>query len=98
MGARREFRDRPAPEVAVLDALVDRGDEGMTVLELRSRVDADIDAIEAALTALKEDGLIAVAREDGRLVIRPDERVVPDPEAEADEEGLLDAVRERLGL
>lgn len=98
MRARREFRDRPAPEVAVLDALVDRGDEGMTVLELRSGVDADIDAIERALTALKEDDLITVAREDGRLVIRADERVVPDPEADGGEEGLLDAVRDRLGL
>ncbi|MFB6156932.1 MAG: DUF6432 family protein [Haloferacaceae archaeon] len=99
MRAKREFRDRPDVEVAVLDALVDRGDEGMTVLELRSTVDEDIDAIEGALTSLKEAGLIDAERDGTRLTIYPDDRVVPDPSEDRDgEQGLLDAVRDRLGL
>ena len=99
MAAKPEYRDRPDVEVAVLDALVDRGDEGMTVLELRAAVDADIDAIEDALSALKEDSLITVETED-RVRVYAHDRVVPDPEA-ADEDpadGLVDVIRDRLGL
>ena len=99
MAAKPEYRDRPDVEVAVLDALVDRGDEGMTVLELRAAVDADIDAIEDALSALKEDSLITVETED-RVRVYAHDRVAPDPEA-ADEEptgGLVDVIRDRLGL
>jgi hypothetical protein len=99
MRARREFRNRRDVEVEVLDALVDRTDEGMTVFELRAAVDADIDAIEEGLATLKEDGLITVDDQGERVVILPDERVIPDPSEEADEErSLLDAIRERLGL
>ncbi|MFB6080322.1 MAG: DUF6432 family protein [Haloferacaceae archaeon] len=99
MRAKREFRDRPDAEVAVLDALVDRGEEGMTVLELRSTVDEDIDAIESALTSLTTDELIDAERNGTGLVIYPADRVVPDPEDAADRDrGLVDAVRDRLGL
>jgi len=100
MGAKAEFRDRPAVDVAVLDALVERAEEGMTVFELRAAVDADIDRIEAALSRLKDDGLITVDREDGRVRLYPHERVVPDPDAaaERDAAGLLDRLRRRLGL
>jgi predicted transcriptional regulator len=99
MKARREFRDREDVEVAVLDALVDRGGEGMTVFELRAAVDVDIDTLEDALADLKEDSLISVEADGTRTVVLPDDRVVPDPgEAPDDEGGLLDAVRERLGL
>jgi len=99
MRARREFRDRRDVEVAVLDALVDRADEGMTVFEVRAAVDIDIDDIEAALAALKQDGLISVEDGDDRVVIMVDDRVVPDPDAERHEEqGYLDALRERFGL
>jgi len=79
----------------VLDALVDRGREGMTVLEVRSRAAIDIDQVERALAALKEDGLIEVEQESGQTVIRPVERVIPDPELEGDED-LVDRVRDRL--
>jgi DNA-binding transcriptional ArsR family regulator len=95
MRVKREFRSREDTQVAVLDALVERGNEGMTVLELRTRVDAEIDAIEEALSELKSEGLITVEREEGRLVIRPDQRVVPDGE-DGPEPSLLDRVRERL--
>lgn len=97
MPARAEFRDRDATEVAVLDALVGRADDGMTVLELRSHVDADIDRIESALTALKDDGLIRVEEGDGTVWLYPDDRVVPDPgESPGDDPGLFEAVRQAL--
>ena len=99
MAAKPEYRDRPDVEVAVLDALVDRGDEGMTVLELRAAVDADIDAVEEALSALKEDSLITVESEE-RVRVYAHEKVVPDPDAPDDDPdpGLVDAIRDRLGL
>jgi len=99
MKAKREFRDREDVEVAVLDALVDRGGEGMTVFELRAAVDEDIDTLEDALGELKADSLISVEHDDGRTVVLPDDRVVPDPsETPDDDESLLDAIRDRLGL
>jgi hypothetical protein len=99
MRARREFRDRRDVEVEVLDALVDRAEEGMTVFEVRAAVDTDIDDIEAALAALKRDGLISVEDGDDRVVIMVADRVVPDPEADHHEEqGFLDALRDRFGL
>ena len=99
MAAKPEYRDRPDVEVALLDALVDRGDEGMTVLELRAAVDADIDAVEEALSALKEDSLITVESEE-RVRVYAHDRVIPDPEAPADDPpgGLVDTIRDRLGL
>ncbi|PSP86334.1 MarR family transcriptional regulator [Halobacteriales archaeon QS_1_68_17] len=95
MRAKREYRDRDQPQVAVLDALADRGEEGMTVLELRSRVDADIDRLEGALADLKEDGLIEVKEDGDRTVILPQDHAVGtyDP---GKERGLLDKLREWL--
>ncbi|PSQ07799.1 MarR family transcriptional regulator [Halobacteriales archaeon QS_6_71_20] len=94
-----EFRDREETEVAVLDALVGRAEDGMTVLELRSGVDATIDEVEAALSSLKEAGLIEVERADERVRIYPDRRVVPDPSEQVDDDpGLVDVIRDRLGL
>ena len=95
MRAKPEFRDRDDTEVAVLDALADRRDEGMTVFELRSQVDADIDALEDALSDLKEDGLIEVTNEGERTLILPEDGVVGpvDPD---DEESVVDWVRDRL--
>jgi DNA-binding transcriptional ArsR family regulator len=96
MQAKREYRDRDATEVAVLDALVDRGREGMTVLELRSHVDAEIDQLEGALADLKTAGLIEVTSDGERMVIRPDERVVPDRNADGDGPSLLERLRRWL--
>ena len=98
MKARRAFRQRRPSEVAVLDALVERGSEGMTVLELRAAVDEDIDAIEDALSSLKDDALIEVNAGDGSTVITPDDRVMPRPDDEPNAPTLVDRVRERLGL
>jgi len=98
MHAKREYRSRDETEVAVLDALVERGQEGMTVLELRTRVDAEIDALEEALAALKEADLIATERSDGRLTITPADRVVPDETGNDEAPSLIDRVRSRLPL
>ncbi|GAB7009953.1 DUF6432 family protein [Halorubrum trueperi] len=99
MAAKPEYRDRPDVEVALLDALVDRGDDGMTVLELRAAVDADIDAVEEALSSLKADSLITVQSAE-RVRVYPHDRVVPDPDAPDDDpaNGFVGTIRERLGL
>lgn len=99
MKARPEFRDRAEVDVTVLDALVGRADDGMTVLELRAHVDADIDEIEDALSNLKADGLIDVNDEGGTLRIYPADRVVPDPTEQPEtERSVVDSIRDRLGL
>ncbi len=79
----------------MLDALVDRGREGMTVFEVRSRAQIDIDEVERALSALKQDRLIEIERRGSETVIRPAERVIPDPDAD-DEDDIVDRVRDRL--
>lgn len=98
MKAKREYRDRDPVEVAVLDALVDRNGDGMTVFELRSRVDASIDDIETALSELKRDDLISVNIDEQPSVIIPDERVIPDPDEDEDDHTLMDRLREKLPL
>jgi hypothetical protein len=98
MQAKREYRDRGETEVAVLDALVDRSSEGMTLFELRSRVDADIDELEDALGALRDDDLIDAEETDGRTVFTVDDRVVPDPGERDEESSLLDELRRKIGL
>ncbi|WP_276300028.1 DUF6432 family protein [Halorussus lipolyticus] len=98
MKAKREYRDREEVEVAVLDALVDRNDDGMTVFEIRSRVDADIDELETALANLKDDGLISANEGDHRTLITPDEQVIPDPDEEVEEPSFVDKIIERLPL
>lgn len=100
MQAKREYRDRGDTETAVLDALVGRNEEGMTVFELRSRVGTDIDDLEAALSDLKDAGLITVEHDDDQMRIFPDGSVVPDPDADASgsDRSLFERVRERLGL
>ncbi|WP_254531800.1 DUF6432 family protein [Natrinema gelatinilyticum] len=96
MRAKREYRNREGTEVAVLDALVDRADDGMTVFELRAAVEVDIDELEEALSTLKEDDLIVVDP-GNETVIKPDERVVPEqPSDENDEQSIVDWIRERL--
>lgn len=94
MGVKRVYRNRTDSEVAVLDALVERPDGGMTVLELRTRADVSIDELETALSGLKRDDLIAVEKNGDRTVIRPDESVLPDPDTESS--SLLERLRDRL--
>lgn len=96
MKARSEYRDRDTVEVEVLDALVDRSDDGMTVFEIRSHADASIHEIEDALEALKADELIDVDDNSGQLVIKPADRVIPDEPGEEPDTSLIDDLRERL--
>ncbi|PSP92431.1 MarR family transcriptional regulator [Halobacteriales archaeon QS_1_68_44] len=101
MQAKGEYRDREETEVAVLDALVDRTEEGMTVFELRADADVDIDDLETALADLKQAGLITVENDDDPMRIYPDDRVVPDPDDEENDAGdrsLFERIRERLGV
>lgn len=95
MRAKPEYRDRDDAQVAVLDALADRQDDGMTVFELRSRVEVDIDTLETALADLKADDLIEATEEGKRTVILPDDAVVG-PSADHDEDGFFDELRRRL--
>ncbi|WP_121741775.1 DUF6432 family protein [Natronorubrum halophilum] len=98
MRAKREFRDRGSTEVAVLDALVDRANDGMSVFELRAAVEVDIDELEQALSMLKQDGLIVVESGANETVIKPDERVVPDIPTDEDDDAqsIGEWLRERL--
>ncbi|QSG15832.1 DUF6432 family protein [Halapricum desulfuricans] len=94
MQAKPEYRDRDDDEVAVLDALADRAEDGMTVFELRSHVDLEIDDLETALAELKADGLISADEDDERTVVVPDERVVGTQQQ--DEDSSLSWLRDRL--
>jgi len=95
MTVKREFRDRSDVEVDILDALVDRSEDGMTVFELRSVVGVDIDEIESGLESLKHDDLIDVEENGSRTVIKPDERIIPETAPDT-EPSLIDSIRERL--
>ncbi|WP_340098910.1 DUF6432 family protein [Salinibaculum salinum] len=95
MEAKPEYRDRDEAEVAVLDALADRAEEGMTVFELRSHVDVDIDRLEDALADLKSDDLITVDDDENRTVIVPEDHVIG-PADTADEPGFVDKIRRRF--
>ncbi|MFB6254364.1 MAG: DUF6432 family protein [Halobacteriaceae archaeon] len=95
MKAKAEFRDRPDNQVAVLDALVERNQEGMTVLELRSHTGIEIDNLETALEQLKADNLISATQENDRTLITVDDRVLPEGEPKQDQD-IIDRILERL--
>lgn len=96
MRAKREYRDRDDTQVAVLDALANRREDGMTVFELRSRVDVSIDELEGALADLKDDGLIEATDEGERTVIIPEDHAIGqyDPD---DDQSLYEKLRAWLG-
>ena len=96
MRARREYRDRDATEVEVLDALVDRPEDGMTVFELRSHADVSIHDMEDALESLKDDDLIDVDETVDRTVIKPADRVIPDLDDQSTDQSFLEELRDRL--
>ena len=95
MQAKSTYRDRDETELAVLDALVDAREEGLTIFEVRASVDAPIDDIEESLAALKADDLIRVTNAESETRIYPHDRVIPDEETTADP-SLVDALREKL--
>ena len=97
MRAKPEYRDRDETEVAVLDALAERNGDGMTVLAIRSVVDADIDALEDALSNLKSDALIEVSTDSGRTVITVDDHVIGPGEADTGDD-FFEQLRDRFSL
>ncbi|WP_135663648.1 DUF6432 family protein [Halorhabdus rudnickae] len=95
MQVKPEYRDRDEAEMAVLDALAERAEEGMTVFEIRSRADIDIDRLETALADLKAEDLIEVTEREERTIIRPDETVIG-PETDDSPDSLVEQMRERF--
>lgn len=98
MKVRRQYRRRDDTEVAVLEALADRYDDGMTVFELRSVVGVDIDELEMAISNLKESNLISAESVNGRTLITVDESVIEEETAETGQEDFIDRILDRLGL
>lgn len=98
MTAKREYLEGDTPEDEILDALVERGKEGMTVLEIRAYVDADINEIEASLTELKNANLITVTMEDGATRIKPDDKVIPDEHQNQPHGSLFEKLKEYFSL
>lgn len=96
MGPPRAFRDRDEKEVAVLEALIERREEGLTVFELRTHADVDIDDLEAALRGLKDDNLITVKENGDRTVIIPDPSVLPEPGEEDGKRTIVGRILDRL--
>ena len=91
----RDHRDRDETEVAVLEALADRGAEGMTLFELRSVLGVDIDELETALSGLRDAGLVSVEQDDGRVrFVVVGAAVEEEPESDP---GFFEWLREKLG-
>ena len=97
MRAKPEYRNRDDTEVAILDTLAMRNGEGMTVLAIRAEVDANIDALEQALSNLKSDGLIDAQREDGRTIITVKDHVIEE-DPDTTQENFFDEIRRRFRL
>ena len=96
MRAKEEHRNRDEPQVAVLDALADRQESGMTVFDLRAMVDTDIDTLEEALAELKTDELIEVTEDEGRTVIVPKARAIGNGEVTEEETDFFERIRRRF--
>jgi DNA-binding transcriptional regulator YhcF (GntR family) len=95
MRAKQRYRNRDETEVAVLDALADRNGDGMTVFELRAKVEVNIDTLEDALAELKDDGLIDTATADGETMITVEDRVIG-PETRQNGDTFIDEIRRRF--
>lgn len=98
MRLRPEYRDRDDTELAVLDALADRHEEGMTLFELRSSLGVDIDGLETALTGLQDSGLVSVEDDGQRTVFVVDQGAIEPEQSQTDDVGVLEWLRGRLGL
>lgn len=99
MAVKAEYHDRDQVEVEVLIALADRAEDGMSVLEVRAAVDANIDRLEVALSDLKDASLIRVEQEGERVVLYPADHVIAGPDDhETEEAGLVESLRQRIGF
>ncbi|MFB6113883.1 MAG: DUF6432 family protein [Halodesulfurarchaeum sp.] len=98
MKLRREYRNRGETQVAILEALADRHEEGMTVFELRSRVGVEIGELEDALAKLQEDELISASEERNRTLLTVDDRILEEETTGDGETDVFDQIIDRLGL
>mgnify|MGYP006296883497 CR=1 FL=1 len=98
MKLRPEYRRRNDTEVAVLEALAERYEDGMTVFELRSGVGADIDELEQALSNLKEADLISAEDAGERTLITVEADVVESETSGAENGDFFQRLLDRLGL
>lgn len=98
MRLRREHRDRDETEVEVLQALADRHEEGMTLFEMRSVVDTDIDGLERALSGLQESGLVAVEENGERTVFVIGSSAIEAENGPDVEESFVGWLKGRLGF
>lgn len=89
-------RQEDERDAAVLAVLSERPEEGMTIFELRSQVDADIDTIESSLERLKSRDLIETEQADDRLTIRPTEAAMDVADDRTETSSWIDQIRERL--
>lgn len=80
---------------SVLEALAARADEGMTILELRHHLPADIDTIESSLERLGATGRIETERGDGRVRVYPTDAGLALIEGD-DDRSVLDRLRQFL--
>ncbi len=98
MRVRPEYRRRDDTEVAVLEALADRYEEGMTVFELRSGVGTDIDDLEQALSNLQEADLISADDSGDRTLITVQDDVLESESPEAENSDIFQRLLDRLGF
>lgn len=94
--SRRGYENREDVEVAILDALLERPNAGMSIFALRSRVDYDIETLEPALANLRDDALIKVEYDEERSVIRPADAVIPAPDEPTEPISWLERIRRVL--
>lgn len=80
----------------ILEALIERTEDGMTLFEIRNQVEADIDAIEASLERLKARDLIETDVSEDRVTIRPAPGATGAIEVGDDGGSVLERIRERL--
>lgn len=83
-------------DAVILAALLDRGEEGMTIFELRNEVHADIDTIEGALERLKVRELIEIDHTGGRVIIRPSDAAKTVVDTGDPDDSVIDRIREWL--
>ncbi|MFW6384050.1 MAG: DUF6432 family protein [Halodesulfurarchaeum sp.] len=90
----REHRNRDGTQVAVLEALVERGEEGMTLFELRSVLGVDIDELEGALSGLRDAELVRAEQHEQRVVFVADAAALAEEDTDP---GFLGWLRKKLG-
>jgi len=98
MKLRREHRNRDETEIAVLEALADRHEEGMTLFELRSSIGVDIDELETALSGLQHSGLVSVEREETRTVFVVDSGAIETEEEGAEDISFFEWLQKQFGF